>query len=561
MKTRAITLALLAGCYAGIPGGGGPDDDPDAADTDGGETESGTGDDTDADPPPPAADAVPAVGLRRLTAAQYTASLRDLVGDAPLEAATIKLQLLPTDASLHGYSTMSRGVSAAHVDAHVEIAAAVAEAVAQSPTDRGALAPCLEQPPFDDVCLEEMLTTVGRRAYRRPLSTDEIEDLFTLVEETELGTLEAMLMALLLAPEFIYRIELGTDEGGEVRRLDPFELASRLSFTLWGRGPDDALLDAAEADDLDLAAEADRLLSDPHAREWAGVFFDEHLQLTAIPPPADDPEFLDNITVDSLPEAMRTEALAFVDDTVFEQQGSYADLLTSTAAFVEHDGLAAIYGVAPEGAVTLSDRGGLLTRAAVLVGPSVQTMPVLRGAAVAERFLCLELEVPSPEDLPPDSPAEPPPFDPTQSSREAWEAQTSGAACAGCHDLINAPGFALDGFDALGRRRTVETIYDPEGLAVGEAELDTAVDVFIDGAWVSIDGAADLARTIADSETGRDCFARRWLRFADGRHEADEDDPVLAAFADAPTVLDGLREVVLADSFGFVRTPDEEEED
>jgi len=207
---------------------------------------------------------------------------------------------------------------------------------------------------------------------------------------------------------------------------------------------------------------------------------------------------------------------AFLEDAVFTQ-GRVENLFTSSKLYVT-PALATLYGLpAPTGGLAAVDRPderfGLLTQPALmaLLAHADQSAPVLRGAFVRERVMCVEVEPP-----PPDVNANPPAVDPTATTRERFRQHTADPGCAGCHLLIDGIGWGFEKFDQFGRYRELEN-----GLAIDTTGdvVDTG-DPELDG---PLGGVSDLAARIATSGRVRDCLATQWYRYAMGRVEDEAD--------------------------------------
>jgi hypothetical protein len=409
---------------------------------------------------------------------------------------------------------------------------------------RAELTPCLGDAAPDDDCVRTFAAEFGLLAWRRPLAPEEIDEIAAIVaagSEVDFATgLADAIVYMLVTPPFLYRLELaGEAIDDDTVTLSGHELASRLSYLAWGAPPDAELVAAAQDgtldDDAGYDAQVERLFADARAHTHVQGFVEEWLDLDRLPALQQSDEFLGGIAPAGLADAMRAEALAFAIDRAFADEAGYQALMTSTAARVDDAALAQLYGVAAGDDVELPGRPGLLGRAGVLLGAGETTHPVQRGAKVMRKLLCLQIELPDPNAFPPNT-IEPPPFDPDKTARERWTDQTSPAACSACHAVINAPGFALEHFDAIGRWRDLEPIVDPEsGEVVNELPIDGSVTVQIDG-MVEVDGVDGLAQAIADSTTGPRCLATQWLRFAAGRTETADD---VAAIDGLVAALDG----------------------
>ena len=343
-------------------------------------------------------------------------------------------------------------------------------------------------------CAREILATLARRAYRRPATATDVDELmpFFAAGREEGGDFDSgiqrALERLLVSPQFLYRIER-VPEGvapGQVFAVSPLELASRLSFFLWSSIPDDRLLALAEsgelADDAVLAGEIERMLRDERAHALVDNFAAQWLFLRDVE--LKDPDlFIFRDYDESLREAFMRETELFVA-SVLREERSVVELITARYTFLnerlaEHYGIPFIEGsrfrrvTLPEG----SRRGGLLGHGSILTLTSypTRTSPVLRGKYVLDNLLASP-----PPPPPPDVPAldaEPPGERATTTLRDAMAAHRANPECASCHAQMDAIGFAFEHFDAVGRWREtdaglpIETLSElPDGRVVDGIE-------------------------------------------------------------------------------------------
>ena len=312
-------------------------------------------------------------------------------------------------------------------------------------------------------CARDILQHLARRAWRRPVTSNDVEplyQLFTKVREKGDGFEEGIrvaLQAVLVSPQFLFRIE--RDAGSQYAIAD-HELASRLSYFLWASMPDEELLAAAEAKSLRtpgvLEAQVRRMLADPKSRSVVEDFADQWLQLRDLDRKRPAPERFPAID-DELLDAMRRETHLFLD-AIFREDRSVLELLDAPFTFLNGP-LARHYGiVAAEGedfrrvALDGVQRGGLLTQGAILTVSSypTRTSPVIRGKWVLENLLGTPPPPPPPEvpDL------EEAAIGVSSSLREQLEKHRARPACAVCHDQMDALGFGLENYDATGAWRT-----------------------------------------------------------------------------------------------------------
>ncbi|MBX3251058.1 MAG: DUF1588 domain-containing protein [Myxococcales bacterium] len=395
-------------------------------------------------------------------------------------------------------------VSSVHVEEYLAAAKRVADAVGDAVV---ALAP------GDEAAFVHVF---GRRAFRRPLSEGERERYVSLARaegDATRGRL-AVLRAMLASPAFLYRSEVGAPDGVGYR-LDAFEMASALSFSLLGTTPPDALLDAAERGELDdergVRAAAEGLLDDARAeatmrafaRMWLGV--EELGQLPRDTSPA-------------LRAKLREATERFVAGVMLG--GRVDELFTSGALPADADVAAAHGASAPErawDAVELPPerRAGVLGHASVQLryAHSDQTSPIARGVFVRRRLLCQDFAPPPPEA------GGVPEVDPTATTRERFRQHTESATCASCHQYIDDLGFGFEGFDHEGRPRREE-----HGLPIDTSGLLRDVEGFGTRTEAIFSGLPELGAALAASDAAPSCFATQWWRFAHGALEREEDE-------------------------------------
>ena len=319
----------------------------------------------------------------------------------------------------------------------------------------------------EEQCARTILARLARRAYRRPVTGDDVAPLVEFFRAgrargTFDAAIEQALARMLVDPEFLFRIE--RDPAGAGRdaayRITDVELASRLSFSLWSSIPDEELLEAAAKgrlrDRAVLAQQVRRMLADPRATALVTNFAAQWLQLRNIRAVTPDvnlfPEFDDNLRV-----AMQRETELFVESQIREDR-PIGDLLEANYTFLNerlarHYGIAGVHG-SHFRRVTLPDgrRGGLLGQGAILTVTShaTRTSPVLRGKWVLDNVLGAP-----PPPPPPDVPALPEKGDngAPASVRARLEQHRSNPVCASCHSRMDPLGFALENFDGIGKWR------------------------------------------------------------------------------------------------------------
>jgi hypothetical protein len=467
--------------------------------------------------------ATPAPGaspLRRLTVSEYNNTVRDLLGDT-----TAPANGFPRDTTAGVFSNRATSLTVAPLLAtgYQQAAESLAAKAIVSP---GKLITC-DPKTGDDACAKTFINSFARRAFRRPVTTDEETTLFELFSNfrTDGSFLEgigAVIEATLQSASFLYRPELGlpgSASGGAVA-LAPYEMASRLSYLIWGSMPDEPLFEAAEAGRLakpeDIATEARRLLADPRAKTATLEFFGQWLNLRGLAGVNKDPTLYPGFD-DATRSSMLDESRAFVDWVMWQSDGRVQTLLTTPKSFLDAN-TAKIYGAnaVAGGTPTLTDldpaqRAGILTHPsllAILAKPN-QSSPILRGKFVRERFLCQELP-PPPANLI----IVPPEVAKGTSTRERFSQHAKDAACTGCHSLMDPIGFGFEHYDAIGRFRTTD-----DGRPVDSN--GTLMQSDADGAF---DGVPDLARRLAQSGQVNECVATQWFQYSMGRGDHKTND-------------------------------------
>lgn len=502
--------------------------------------------------------------LGRLTAREYEASLRAILGDAPVDAIRSTLDSIPLNESDEegAFGRQDGRLLDRHVDGYFRAADAVGAAVAADGALRMAAGGACESA-VDDACVRAFAETLARKAWRRPPDNSEINDLVARVDELSGNEkIHGVVFAVLMSPDFLYRFENRGDERRGVVELTPYELASRLSFHFWAAPPDAELLAAAESGDLDdpdlYEAQVQRLFEDPRTEHTLMHFFEEWLHLErgdfAESPRLD--VLRGEMSVDGLAAEMRAE----VDELIayyLDNGGTWDDVVTSNLSFARTQRLADIYGVEVwDGTGTPPtlppERSGLLTRAGMLFSADGSTNPFRRGVFVRRAMLCDEV-LPPPSSLPPDA-LTPPPVEEGATTRQAFEAKVVDEPCATCHAQFSEFGYALEAFDGLGRHRTEEHLVTTDGTDRGFAPVDPSVVPRVDyDDTRPVGTAVELNQRIAESIKASECLSRQYFRFTYRHFEQGSDYCTIDAWAhsleEGQSLRETLRSVALADSF------------
>ncbi len=459
--------------------------------------------------------------LRLLTRREYRNTVHDLLGVALPDVSG-----LPVEARVKGFDNNAdaAAVTSRHVDEYVRLGEVLAtEAVRDR---KGSLVSCTAS----DSCAKQFVSDFGLKAFRRPLSAEEVTRYAALLASDLTGGdfdqgLRLSITAMLASPSFLYRSEVGEPLADGTFALTPYEIASTLSYLYWGSMPDATLFDAAKKGELStpeqLKAQAERMLDDARAREQMADFATQWLRTDAVLATNKDATIYPLFTA-SLRESMAQEQSRFFADIAFDRQGTFQDLFTADYVFANAE-LATFYGLQAASGTDFarmpvsesSGRGGILGLGAVLASHahSNESSPIRRGLFVRDRLLCQELPAP-----PANLDTTPPGLDPTLTTRARFAKHTSDPACRSCHQYIDGVGFGLEGYDGIGMKREIENAIpiDTSGELRGlEGLSSTQVEKF--------NGTRELGLMLSESPTAQACLSLQYYRFARGYAETASD--------------------------------------
>ncbi|WP_143308730.1 DUF1592 domain-containing protein, partial [Candidatus Entotheonella palauensis] len=309
-----------------------------------------------------------------------------------------------------------------------------------------------------------------------------------------------------------------------------YEVASSLSYLFWGSLPDQALFDAAAAGQLQtpeqLTAQAQRLLTDPRAREQIGVFTGQWLGADPLTAGEKDPIVYPHYTR-AVQEAGDRELVDFINHVIFTGSGDFYELFQANYVFANR-ALADFYGLAgvPSDQLQLTpvsngSRGGLLSLVSILAAHAHadDSSPVKRGVFVRKRLLCHELPPP-----PPTVDNTPPALDPTLTTRERFAVHSSSESCQVCHRYIDGVGFGFEAYNGAGKYRHSENgqLVDDSGHVLGLDAFDPT-DLQADLPDISFSGLRELSDLLVTSEAAPRCLTAQYFRYARGYQETAAD--------------------------------------
>ena len=544
-----------SGGTAGVGGGGsGPGGSGGGQGGSGGSAGSGGGGSGGSGGMPVAATDPGRVTLHRLNRVEYNNTVRDL-----LETTQQPANDFPADDRGYGFDNIADvlALSPVQIELYQRAAELLVDEAMRAGAARDRIVTC-DLATGGDACADMILRKVARRAWRRPVTDDEVRRLMGFVssakmegDNTEVGV-RLGLQSILLSPHFIFRVEIDPAPTSLApRALTSHEMASRLSYFIWSSMPDDQLFAAADAgtlgDKAAVMAQVSRMLASPKADALVDNFAGQWLHIRAIGDhDADAMAF--PLFDEPLRDAMRMET-----NLMFREALSGAlpvdQLLTADFSFV-NDRLAKHYGLPAVGGtqhkrVSLAgtpERRGILTGGTILTVTSypTRTSPVVRGRWVLDELLCTPPQPPPPgvEGLKDEG------MTPTGSLRDRLEQHRTDPTCASCHSLMDPIGFGLENYDGIGIHRTTESGFPVD--ASGE----------IDGKMFN--GAVELARILSADPRFVRCLTEKMYVYALGRGVEDQPghmdmqtiDGITERFATGGYKLKSLlEEITLAETF------------
>jgi hypothetical protein len=476
-------------------------------------------------------------GTRRQTRAELRGTLVDIFGVEP----DATFDLLPSD--VFGAETENpfdndvalQDVSTDHVTRYASFAAEYAKLVVAHPDRLLARAACQPANADDGACFEKIVRTSGRLAFRRAITDDEVKRFgafmaYAREDKDFMSAVDGFVQVVVQHPEVLYRVEIGkpTATAG-VFALEGREIATRLAFLVWGRGPDTELLDAAEKGELATPqgrrTQAERLLADPRVQEQWNRFHSQWLGYSEVElPPA-------------VASDIETETAKLIGLVVFEEKRPWMDVFRLDKTYVT-PALAKHYGMPPVQAPAWvayqgARGGGILSHGDFLLQGSKfgDTSPTLRGYRMLKRVLCKELGA-----IPPGIDTDNPPAGASVNDckPQRYDMRTR-SGCSGCHVQTDDIGFGLENFGPSGEWRTTEP-----GLTNctidGKGRLDGK----------DFSGPRELGEIIAAMPELATCADRQLFRFTVGRADADTDVRTLQALDAQLAAVKDLRSMVRA---------------
>jgi len=470
--------------------------------------------DNDPPEPPPDREATVCVQpgptpVRPLGAVHYRNSVQDLLG------VTVDTSALGPDDDLP--SDLQPPSNPFHSELAQKYLKLADEAAAAAMARLPQVLPCAPDPPGEVACARKFAGAFGHRAFRRPLQESEIAVLLVAFEEGrrlyggDLGY-RRLIQQILAAEDFYLRKDVGGPTGPRpgLLSLTQWEIATRLSYFLWGAPPDDELREKAAALNLGtkaaVQAQAERLLASPRAEAMIADFYRRWLHLDRVrSKEADSPAFSPELRASLVTSAQETLALSQWRRGL-DQRALFGGPLVGNRAMSDFYALSMPAGTGFEALEPLGTqkRFGVLTLPALMstLAQNRDSSLVQRGVFVLRRFMCLSIPAP-PDTIP--ALAEP---RPNATTRERFAVHSANPVCWGCHAHMDPIGFALENYDGYGRWRE----YDEQGRLI-----DVSSGQVGDLLGQPFDGPQGLAALLANSRDVAECTASNWFSYAMGR--------------------------------------------
>ncbi len=473
-------------------------------------------------------------GWQRLSALQYRNTLNDfftwLLGPAEGKAFVEKLKPDIDQIAQLRPNRFAQTLSTTHeTEAELGVAIAAAQLFAALPADR--IFALMDAPAANAsavaVWVRQFAAQVGTRAFRTPLDIATVDDLASVhpaASQLDMSALGQIVGVVLASPEFLLRVEHGSEQSltgfSKSFPLTPFELASRLSYHVWDGPPDARLMQAASdgsllRDDV-YDAELARMLADPRAHPTIRQFLYEMLDLNSVADPAarlDDPNYKifagADLPTPALRQRLIDEALDMGEYSFFTGE-NYATLLQAGRSFARTDDLARLYGApvwdGQNAPPALDNRPGLLSHGWLMVAPGLHRNQMQMGLDLRGNILCDSVP------LLPANVAPMPPITAGLTKREWLEQNYQNRTCVACHDMFATLAYPFEGFDALGRVRTEETVYDSSNRPAGTKPVNarSVPRVMLDDER-EVDGAAQLVERMLESDKVFACLSYQLL--------------------------------------------------
>jgi Protein of unknown function (DUF1592)/Protein of unknown function (DUF1588)/Protein of unknown function (DUF1595)/Protein of unknown function (DUF1585)/Protein of unknown function (DUF1587) len=509
----------------------------------------------------------PAIGgpplIRRLTESEYRATIADVFApDIPIVGRFERG--LRVDGLL-AVGTSQAGISSFSLEQYDASARGVAAQVV-SESRRAQLVPCQPRSPkgFDEACAKKFVEHYGEALFRRPLAAEETKRYVQTARAAQqrLGDfysgLQFALAGMLVAPDFLVRVDIAEPDPkrpGQLR-LNAYSKATRLSYFLTNSTPDQQLLKAAGAGELNtdegLARQVDRLMALPRFEGAVRAFFQDMLAFDTFGELAKDPiiypAFNSTVALDAQEQTLRT-----ITTLLVTQRGDYRDIFTTRGTYLTR-ALGAVYRL-PVGTrngwesadyPTSSGRAGILTNVSFLAlyshpGRSSST---LRGKAIRQVFLCQA--IPDPPNNVDFSVVQDATNVALPTARDRLEAHRTSPACSGCHRLMDPLGLTLENFDGAGSFRAKEN-----GAVINANST-------VDGK--DFDGAQGLGQAMHDNPQTSHCLVEKMYHSALGRDTTPAERPIMDFLnqtfqVDGYRVPDLMRAIAVSRSFYAVSAP------
>lgn len=496
------------------------------------------------------------VVIRRLSNDEYIRTLRDLLG------VDISRTQLPADSRAGNFTNVgSSNVNSEHALAYAEIVPNASAAINDSNNSVAQNYVTCDVSVGGQNCAQQIIGNFLPNAFRRSVSGQEVSEYlahydFALSEGASAQTALALAIeAVLLSPSFNFIVEIDPlPDLATPRSLSHYEIASRLSYFIWGSMPDETLLTLAAQSQLQdpvvLQEQVDRMLDDEKSQALVDVFFGQWMGINGFDDASND-EF--NFVSTELREALVQETKLFFQNLFLRDARDMRDMLSEDRGYVNellasHYGIAGVTGDEHQLATLPGDRVGLLTQGSFLISTSQESesKPVLRGKWVLDQLLCEAPRNPPPNvgDLPPEGEGD-------LTLKERLSIHRQDPACAACHSSMDPIGFGLENFNQFGQFRTHYT----------NGDIVDSSSALADGEEFS--GAHELSFILQSDPRYTQCVTEKFLSYARGALVGPRDSCKVNAIASSVdqgtfSVREVIKQIVIDPVFLTRRSADQE---
>ncbi len=523
--------------------------------------------------------------IKRMSKIEYINSLKTLFFDSHWNLFYPSIQSfidsIPNDQVMDSITTYMRfsktksEVKFEHIDQFHKIAEAVSIYFGTIGLDqqRRIFGNCFFYDNTQITCAESFIRSFGLKTFSRPVSTAEFNDaraIYLAETSSRLEGLKSVIYYFLMSPQFLFHMEIESNQSADVITLTQFEIARKISFLITSELPDAYMLNLAQTGQL--LSSAQRIAAVNYLvttypdktketywqfiKEWLGKNRNEQFPSSSKLSGMVNGLFNPSTQGEEVREGMKDELRKMFEYYTFTNPSGFSEILTNSNSFSTNtlvsslNGVAAWNGTGAPQNFPANQKRGFLTSSALLTTGGTSNNPFHVGGMIYKHILCREFgNTPAPQDLiPGDNTGQ------LKTTRDHFSSLTpNGSSCMNCHSQINPLGFPFEDYDFLGRHRNgFEKIYNTNGEEINQLQVDATSTPYLAKRDIAVTGALDLIQKIDQSKESHACFAKQYFRFANYRKDTPEDSCSIKRAYQAiktGTVLDMIKSIVADDNF------------